>query len=55
MSDFKLIHEEGFVEEEVEVRGEEFTLRVGQESYRGHISIIPVAQQRGDELTLSLQ
>lgn len=46
MSDFKLIDEEGFVEVEVEVRGDEFTLRVGQESYRRHISIIRVAQRR---------
>lgn len=34
MSDFRLSHEEGFVEDEVEVRGEEYTLRGGQESYR---------------------
>ena len=33
MSDFRLSHEEGFVEDEVEVRGEEYTLRGGQESY----------------------
>jgi len=49
MSDCRLSHEEEFVEvefveEEVEVRGEEYTLREGQESYRRSISITIVAQ-----------
>lgn len=41
MSDCKLSHEERVVDDEVEVevRGEEYTLRGGQESYRRHISI----------------
>ena len=52
MSDFRLSHEEGFVE--VEVRGDESTLRGGQESYRRHISIKLVARRRSDEHTLSL-
>lgn len=54
MSDFRLSHEEGFVEDEVEVRGDESTLRGGQESYRRHISIKLVARRRSDEHTLSL-
>ena len=46
MSDCRLGHEEGFVEDEVEVWEEEFTLRGGQESYRGRISVTIVAQRR---------
>jgi hypothetical protein len=48
MSDWRLSHEEGTVEEdEVEARVEEYTLRGGQESYHRRISIIAVAQRRG--------
>ena len=39
MSDCRLSHEERVVEDEVEVRAEEYTLRGGQESYRRHIRI----------------
>ena len=46
MSDCRLGHEEGFVEDEVEVWEEECTLRGGQESYRGRISVTVVAQRR---------
>ena len=38
MSDCRLCHEEGFVEDEVEVRVEEYTLRGGQESYRRNLA-----------------
>ena len=42
MSDCRLNHEERVVEDEVEVevRGEEYTLRGGQESCRRHISTL---------------
>ena len=49
MSDFRLSNEEGFVEDEVEVRGNECTLRGGQESYRCGISRAVVAQRRRDQ------
>lgn len=45
ISDFRLSHEDGFVEDEVEVRGVESTLRGGQESYHGRVSITIVAQR----------
>jgi hypothetical protein len=48
MSDCRLSQEEeeGVVEDEMEVRVEEYTLRGGQESYRRRISIPVVAQRR---------
>ena len=46
MSDCRLSHDEEFVEDEVEVRGEEYTLRGGQESYRRRISVAVVAHRK---------
>ena len=46
MSDCRLNHDVELVEDEVEVRGEECTLRGGQESYRRRISIAAVARRR---------
>lgn len=47
MSDCRLSHDEGFVEVEVEVRGEEYTLSGGQEeSYLHRISIRVAAQRK---------
>ena len=46
MSDCRLSHEEGPVDEEDEARVE-YTLRGGQESYRRRISVIAAAQRGG--------
>ena len=52
MSDCRLSHDEGTVEEVEEVRVEECTLRGGQESYHRRISIIVVAQRRAKLISL---